>query len=39
MIDLCWDLGFENVFIQDYSARDMGIPDFESSAPFDWNLV
>jgi putative pyruvate formate lyase activating enzyme len=39
MIDLCWDLGFENVFIQDYSARDMGIPDFESSAPFDWDMV
>lgn len=36
-VDLAWELGFENVFIQDLESHDVGIPDFELSQPFDWD--
>jgi len=35
-VDLAWDLGFENVFVQDLSSQEAGIPDFESDSPFHW---
>ncbi len=36
-VDLAWDLGFENVFVQDLEAGEVGIPDFEDKKPFDWS--
>ncbi len=39
LVDFCWDLGFENTFIQDHSAQDYGIPDFRSKSPFSWDQV
>ena len=36
-VDLAWELGFENVFIQDLESRDVGIPDFHRSMPFQWD--
>ncbi len=36
-VDLAWDLGLENVFVQELSSQDCGIPDFGSEEPFDWN--
>ncbi|MEW6349298.1 MAG: radical SAM protein [Thermodesulfobacteriota bacterium] len=35
-VDLAWDLGLQNVFVQELSAQDCGIPDFGSEQPFDW---
>jgi putative pyruvate formate lyase activating enzyme len=36
VIDLAWDLGFENVFIQDLDSPCIGVPDFKLDQPFDW---
>ncbi len=36
-VDLAWDLGLENVFVQELASRDQGIPDFSRDDPFDWN--
>jgi putative pyruvate formate lyase activating enzyme len=36
-VDLAWDLGLENVFVQDMEAQEAGIPDFEKTAPFTWD--
>jgi putative pyruvate formate lyase activating enzyme len=36
-VDLAWELGFENVFIQDLESRTVGIPDFHRSNPFEWD--
>ncbi|MGC8657485.1 MAG: radical SAM protein [Desulfomonilaceae bacterium] len=36
VVDACWDLGFENVFIQDFRSQDFGIPDFANDEPFRW---
>lgn len=36
-VDLAWDLGFENVFVQDVESQTAGIPDFGSSRPFNWD--
>jgi putative pyruvate formate lyase activating enzyme len=38
-VDLAWDLGFENVFVQDLAAQEVGVPDFQLDQPFDWELV
>jgi len=35
-VDLAWDLGFENVFVQDLDSQDHGIPDFQLDKPFNW---
>jgi putative pyruvate formate lyase activating enzyme len=35
-VDLAWDLGLENVFIQDLDSPEVGIPDFCSQEPFRW---
>ena len=35
-VDLCWELGFENVFIQDFQSQDLGLPDFSEDEPFRW---
>jgi len=35
-VDLTWDMGFENVFIQDIESQDEGIPDFALETPFEW---
>ncbi|MCA1960219.1 MAG: radical SAM protein [Desulfomonile sp.] len=35
-VDLAWDLGFENVFVQDLSSQKTGIPDFGADVPFRW---
>jgi putative pyruvate formate lyase activating enzyme len=35
-LDLAWDLGLENVYIQEYTARDCCIPDFSKDIPFVW---
>jgi putative pyruvate formate lyase activating enzyme len=34
--DLAWELGFENVFVQDLDSHDHGIPDFQLDKPFNW---
>ncbi|MGC8602616.1 MAG: radical SAM protein [Desulfomonilaceae bacterium] len=36
VVDVCWELGFENVFIQDFQSQDLGIPDFADDEPFRW---
>jgi len=36
-VDLAWDMGFENVFVQDIESREVGIPDFALESPFDWS--
>lgn len=36
VVDKCWELGFENVFIQDFQSQDLGIPDFTEDEPFRW---
>jgi putative pyruvate formate lyase activating enzyme len=35
-LDFAWDLGLENVYIQEHTARDCGIPDFSKDSPFVW---
>jgi putative pyruvate formate lyase activating enzyme len=35
-IDLAWELGFENVFVQDLDSQEQGIPDFQLDKPFNW---
>ncbi|MEW6114928.1 MAG: radical SAM protein, partial [Thermodesulfobacteriota bacterium] len=37
VVDLAWDMGFENVFVQDLASQGHGIPDFEQETPFDWH--
>lgn len=37
LVDYAWDMGFENVYVQDMSASACGIPDFESPQPFVWD--
>ena len=37
IVDLCWDLGLENVFIQEISSQDTCIPDFRNTNPFEWD--
>ena len=37
VIDYAWSLGFENVFIQDMSSQEIGVPDFGLDQPFDWS--
>jgi putative pyruvate formate lyase activating enzyme len=36
IVDLAWDMGLENVFVQDFEAQDVGIPDFGEKMPFVW---
>lgn len=36
VIDLAWDMGFENAFIQDLKSQESGIPDFRNERPFTW---
>jgi putative pyruvate formate lyase activating enzyme len=36
VVDTAWELGFENVFIQEMESRESGIPDFGLSDPFRW---
>ncbi len=36
IVDKAWDMGFENVFIQDMSSSKCGIPDFTATSPFVW---
>jgi putative pyruvate formate lyase activating enzyme len=36
-VDLAWELGFENVFIQDLESQTVGIPDFYRTRPFEWD--
>jgi len=35
-VDLAWELGFENVFVQDLDSQEEGIPDFQLDKPFNW---
>jgi putative pyruvate formate lyase activating enzyme len=35
-VDTAWDMGFENVFVQEMESRESGIPDFGLSEPFRW---
>jgi putative pyruvate formate lyase activating enzyme len=35
-VDMAWELGFENVFVQDPESRGEGIPDFQLDKPFKW---
>ncbi len=37
IVDLCWELGLENVFIQEMSSQDSCIPDFRDRNPFKWD--
>jgi putative pyruvate formate lyase activating enzyme len=37
VLDLAWDMGFENAFIQDLESQVSGIPDFLSEKPFQWD--
>jgi putative pyruvate formate lyase activating enzyme len=36
VIDYAWEMGFENVFVQDLNAHESGIPDFNRPDPFIW---
>ncbi len=36
VLDLAWDMGFENAFIQDLESQESGIPDFRNERPFTW---
>jgi len=35
-VDLAWDLGLENVFVQDLASGEVGVPNFGIALPFDW---
>lgn len=35
-VDLAWEMGFENAFVQDLASPDLGLPDFSREAPFVW---
>ncbi|MBM3301996.1 MAG: hypothetical protein FJY85_18845 [Deltaproteobacteria bacterium] len=35
-VDLAWEMGFENVFVQDLDSSDVGIPNFDVNQPFAW---
>ncbi|MFH0960844.1 MAG: radical SAM protein, partial [Pseudomonadota bacterium] len=37
IIDRCWELGFENVFVQEFESQNLGIPDFREKEPFKWD--
>ena len=37
VLDLAWDMGFENAFIQDLESQVSGIPDFRCETPFQWD--
>ncbi len=37
IVDLCWDLGLKNVFVQEISSQDSCIPDFRNRNPFEWD--
>lgn len=37
VLDLAWDMGLENAFVQDLDSQDLGIPDFREEKPFSWN--
>lgn len=37
IVDLCWDLGLENVFIQEIESQESCIPDFRNRNPFNWD--
>ena len=37
IVDDCWELGFENVYIQDFESQDVGVPDFAKNEPFIWD--
>jgi putative pyruvate formate lyase activating enzyme len=36
MVDFAWDLGFDQVFIQEMESRNIGVPDFQVDKPFIW---
>lgn len=36
-VDLAWELGLENVFVQEMGAQETGIPDFNKRIPFTWD--
>jgi putative pyruvate formate lyase activating enzyme len=36
VVDMTWDMGFDNVFIQDMDSPVSGIPDFREDRPFNW---
>ncbi|MEW6138209.1 MAG: radical SAM protein [Thermodesulfobacteriota bacterium] len=35
-VDLAWEMGFENAFVQDLESPDLGVPDFSRQDPFVW---
>jgi putative pyruvate formate lyase activating enzyme len=35
-VNLAWDLGFHNAFVQDLESTDTCVPDFTREEPFDW---
>jgi putative pyruvate formate lyase activating enzyme len=37
IVDLAWEMGFENAFVQEFTSQDVGIPDFELNKPFCWD--
>lgn len=37
VLDLAWDMGLDNAFIQEMESQDMGIPDFREERPFVWD--
>jgi putative pyruvate formate lyase activating enzyme len=37
VLDLAWDMGFENAFIQDLESQKACIPDFNAEQPFQWD--
>lgn len=37
IVDTAWDMGLENVFVQDFEAQETGIPDFNKNVPFTWD--
>jgi putative pyruvate formate lyase activating enzyme len=39
ILEEAWDLGFQNIYIQDMTSSRCGIPDFSSDRPFSWDDI
>jgi putative pyruvate formate lyase activating enzyme len=35
-VDMAWELGFENAFVQEMNSQEVCVPDFSLSEPFRW---
>jgi len=35
-VDIVWEMGFANAFVQEMESQELGAPDFEAGEPFKW---